>query len=72
MGFVLRIEMLNDAFKENNGATELARILRECASRIEMHSGIEDLDMCIFDINGNKVGKMYVVGEVDDYEADED
>ena len=55
MIFRLAIEGDNDAFSfgERNG--EVARILRELATKLE-HKGREDLGGTMFDINGNQVG----------------
>ena len=52
----INIKMDNAAFGETEGerAAEVARILREYASKVE---NTEDLNQTLRDINGNTVGK---------------
>lgn len=52
----IEITMNNAAF-EDQPATELARILRECA----VYSEEGATEMTLRDINGNKVGKFEVI-----------
>lgn len=58
MQFFCKIKCDNEAFSEYP-ATELARLLRKVASRIE---GGEEAGFCI-DTNGNLVGRWDVTGE---------
>jgi hypothetical protein len=61
--FILRIQTDNAAFNENEGnlGTELARILRDVATRID---GASDLALGdARDINGNRVGGWVNVGD---------
>jgi hypothetical protein len=53
--FKVLIEMGNDAFDQDDGRPELARILRELADRVE--NGKECRETFLRDINGNIVGK---------------
>ena len=49
----------NSAFQDGQRGTELARILRDLAAQIEMHGDNPDgIDLCIRDVNGNRVGGM--------------
>jgi hypothetical protein len=60
MEFTAKINMDNAAF-ENFTGDELARILLKIATQVQGLAG-HDLDgEIIRDINGNKVGKWYVI-----------
>lgn len=55
--FALEVRMSNAAFG-GEPITELARILRTLAARLE--SGNADYDCApLYDVNGNKVGQYY-------------
>lgn len=57
MNATIKINMDNAAFDDNGPATELARILRKLAKRIEA----EGPDYVpIMDLNGNKVGEFEI------------
>ncbi len=62
MKFRLEFSMDNAAFSDN-AAPEVARILRELASRIEVRwypPGAGCVDWPVLDINGNKVGRVEI------------
>lgn len=54
----LSIELVNDAFTDD-AASEVARILRVLADRIE--KGLPDEPMRLRDVNGNTVGQAELV-----------
>jgi len=56
--FKLSIKMDNAAFSDGNSGSEVARILRELATRID-HDDVTQrgFSMTLTDINGNKVGE---------------
>ena len=56
--FGLQFDTDNSAFDEQP-ATEIARILREVAKRVEENG---DGDGKIFDANGNAIGRFYTRG----------
>ena len=58
MEFKLTFSMDNAAFGDEPGI-EAARILQEIAAHIE-ENGVAGLSVSLFDINGNKVGKVQV------------
>ena len=53
MNYQLEINTDNDAFQDGYLEEEIARILRELASRIEKYGAC---NKTLFDINGNNVG----------------
>lgn len=58
--FSLEISTDNAAFDDGNAASEVARILRDCANRIERGEGDWSMDGIVIqlrDINGNVVGQ---------------
>lgn len=57
--FGLQFDTDNSAF-DDQPATEIARILRAVAQRVEENG---DGDGKIFDANGNMVGRFYTRGE---------
>ena len=57
MKFIIRIGMENAAFSEGNEGTELARILRKLADRIESAGEAPRCFENIRDVNGNTVGQ---------------
>ena len=59
MNYTIRINANNSAFEEPS-QTEVARILRSIADKIEEHPPVVGFDQPIFDINGNKVGNTLV------------
>ena len=60
MDITIYMETDNAAFQDEGDATEVARILRKLADRIES-GGLGDF--ALKDINGNTVGSMNVIGE---------
>ncbi len=56
MKLTLTIQMDNAAFEGEYGSVEVARILREVANRVSD----PPQEFPLFDINGNKVGKVEV------------
>jgi len=68
--FKLSIRTGNAAFEDDNKSTEIARILRELANRIE-HYG--HTDGKIYDVNGNHVGDFLLAPPpADEPESDGD
>jgi hypothetical protein len=66
--FTLTINTCNGAFSDGNAASETARILRDCATRIEAGEGdltLNSVSITLRDINGNVVGHA-------DYEESDD
>jgi len=63
--FKLKIKTDNAAFDDGNRATEVARILRELAGRLESSNSI-DGHIVLRDVNGN------IVGAADGEEPDDD
>ncbi len=60
MKSVIRIDMDNDAFQDGESGTELARILRTLADRVD-GAEVKDGDYYVcHDINGNNVGRMTI------------
>lgn len=60
---VIHVNLQNSAFSDCAGA-ELARILRELADKVEYsHSELGD-EISLRDINGNKVGNMVAISEI--------
>lgn len=59
MKMTITIQMDNAAFEDNQGG-EVARILRELASKIDGDSSLEGVYYNLRDINGNKVGEMNI------------
>ncbi len=58
MKFKLEIKMDNAAFEGENALVELARILTELSTEIDMFSGIHRGWYCnLVDVNGNTVGR---------------
>lgn len=57
MKFVIEIKMDNAAF-DTHEPTEVVRILRGLADRIE---AVGDMEHALLDINGNRVGESIVV-----------
>ena len=58
----LGMQLDNAAFEDDPGY-EVSRILRELADKIEQR-GLED-GMILWDVNGNRVGKLAVTLDVD-------
>lgn len=56
----LSMELVNDAFADD-AASEVARILRVLAQRIEQE-GLHSEPMRLRDVNGNTVGQALIVG----------
>lgn len=57
--FNLKINTESDAFQEGNAGSEVARILRSIAARIEKESGpIMLTSWRVMDVNGNSVGQV--------------
>lgn len=57
----LTIETDNDAFADGNLSHELARILRECASRLQESGGsTHRWESTVRDVNGNACGRLVV------------
>lgn len=54
--FTLNINTDNDAFDEDYGPLEIARLLRQTADRIENGDWYPGHTRSILDINGNRVG----------------
>lgn len=63
----LKVVMDNDIFQtDEDCGPELARILRDCANRVEnkpRRAIVSHVNMTVHDVNGNPVGKFQVVGE---------
>ncbi len=59
MKLTIEISMDNAAFEVSPG-TELARILRESARKVEGAEADEIGIFSLWDINGNKVGKLAI------------
>ena len=57
MTIKLEIETDNAAFEDNAGS-EVARILRHAANKIEGWPGANEFAIGLLDVNGNKVGFM--------------
>lgn len=60
--FNVQIRTNNDAFRHGDLGTEVARILRKLADRVDgLQSTLEPVDGAkLFDINGNSVGSVKV------------
>ena len=61
--FRLSIKTANAAFADHGLASELARILRELALRIERDDHTSSNSGKLYDLNGNRVGEFEYVGE---------
>jgi hypothetical protein len=59
--FKVEIETVNDAFKESDTGSEVARILRELAMRVDEGglSGMADVAGILRDGNGARVGDWH-------------
>lgn len=55
--YEVKIDILNSSFVPSPG-TEIARILRKLADKIEDTDA--DTTIYLFDVNGNKVGSAYL------------
>jgi hypothetical protein len=64
MDMIIKINVDNDAFYGGSRATELARILRDLARRIEAHSPVKSDEFTLRDVNGNRVGTAYLEEKV--------
>ena len=62
MTCALTIQMDNDAFDENS-RTELARILRNVATKLEHEGEVEEGGWSLRDINGNTVGEFSFIDD---------
>lgn len=63
MTLSIHIETVNAAFDDNQQGPELARILRGIADRLENLAPSDCADWTIYDINGNRVGRLYLDDE---------
>lgn len=60
MKITITIQTGNAAFEDGNSGSEVARILRKYADRIEH----DEPDRCnLLDVNGNTVGQVKVTGK---------
>lgn len=60
MTFTLKIKMDNSAFEYDN-SLEVARIIKECAERIDGHPNFSPgHSQPLYDVNGNEVGDFVV------------
>lgn len=66
--FVLTIEETgNAAFVDCGRDAEVARIVEDAAAKVARESSIGDVDVVLFDLNGNRVGHVDVVAQgIDD------
>lgn len=65
MKFLLEIDcdnaaFLNDDYSAPANGQELARILRDLADKVEDFDDVSDFDRVLYDVNGNRVGKVTV------------
>lgn len=63
--FTLTLDTDNAAFDDGNAAAETARILRDCADRIERGDDgdwtLDGIVLSLYDVNGNRVGQAEIV-----------
>lgn len=56
--FELKFKTDNAAFADGSGESEIARILRQLADKIE-DGDRDDMQLSVYDMNGNLVGGCY-------------
>ena len=61
----IKIAMDNDAFYDGPAGSELARILRHLADKVEELQRDEELSLPIMDLNGNRVGTLEIESYLD-------
>lgn len=67
-GISIEINGNGSAFDESGGLIETARILREIANKLEESaSNGNEIPITIYDLNGNKCGKIIDYGFWDGY-----
>jgi hypothetical protein len=65
MEMKITIAMDNAAFDGQQG-TEVARILRELAGKLEGNNWLGNLNARLFDVNGNRVGEAFTIASQSD------
>lgn len=58
--FTMNVDMDNDAFCQDDGPDELARILRAVADKIERGEYHPGHSKTVLDVNGNDVGRWKI------------
>ena len=58
--FTLKFKTNNSAFDDNYKIPEIQRILENINSRLNNIDSSESVDWIIYDINGNKIGNLYI------------
>ena len=66
MQAVIKIKMNNEAFHECPNGTELARLLRDLANRVDWWTMSAGDSAPINDLNGTNVGRMDIINELEE------